>query len=386
MARLFILVFVLLAAAPLNAQTTAPSSTTAAERRADEAFLRSDAVQAKLAVLGPGPYVAIWDGAEIDADPNLDVLLARIEKKSRDAKHRFTFKNGTQANSTEETTFPYEQAVGSAFMNAQKLWFSAGGADAWTAMRDNRTASFPCEKKLGGDTGGRMLLPMTVTTPTGSDKAVTRFLVATGYGGSVILPANRHFARFEVPGLTTITGIPEKPRIYRRCLTRLRIDELGLDLIEPALGERADLADEKPIVFAKTTWSVLNEATRRRMAIGKRHAIVLVSPSAAKREAVEAKFPADVVKALERFEPAVLGEFTNATFPGTAYGLSPADAWEEGDAQLIALYSMKGSPSEDLPWLTVARALVVGAKTTPAEIVAFFDKFLKEAAELDLVK
>jgi hypothetical protein len=207
------------------APATAPPDI-AGERARNEAALASAEVQGRLKEAPAGSFAAIASGKLVALETDLARVEAVLTALDPAPAHAFLFPVGREGDRVSETTFDYEVVAGCGFL-AEAGLSMGGGTRGWTFAREasGKSAEFP-------SADGRPFLPLSLGD--GEGERVT-FLVATGFGGPLILPDGMIFPHSEIPGRTTVKGSLE--RVYRRHYVRAKVSELDLDLHVEALGD-----------------------------------------------------------------------------------------------------------------------------------------------------
>ena len=317
------------------------------------------------------------EAEHLDADASFDALLDRIEPKSRDALHRYVFRISDRGNPKLETTFEYEQAVGAFFFGQLRIAVGMGPAERWTAMPE----SAPSVQflKEGARVNGRMILPVGIASPRGGNRETIPMLIATGFGGSMVLPPGLTFPRWEIPGIAEVGGTVA--RKFRRQLLRATVPELGFDSVVEALGdEQTEYPRIPPVTVGGVVWRRYSEEQHLESTSSGKPLVLLFSSDLAllPRDVLDAP---DVREALAGFVPAIgrwirgdpvlAGRFVR-------YENGPSPGGETADA-LIVLYPWRPDPSIRRGWFAKNRALALTAGTSAAEVAEFLRASLRRA-------
>ena len=239
------------------------------ERKANEKAFHSPEVQARLKAAPKGHWAIIVRGkiTAIEATPEAARKSMRAAQGIKDVPepdlrsmspeerekfirelmatpprihHLFFWRVGTGGDVAYDTSWPYESVVGTKFLAATDLSFrkTTGGTVFFTGKpRDLGDCDVPVPSS-----DGRPILPLDLTAilaPPGKPGLSSRFLVATGYGGPLILPEHvgpEHRMIGETPGLATVSDHVGGIRTYRRYTIRVKNESIGLDAFVEALG------------------------------------------------------------------------------------------------------------------------------------------------------
>jgi hypothetical protein len=237
----------------------------AGERARNEAALASAEVQGRLKEAPAGSFAAIARGKLVALETDLARVEAVLAALDPAPAHAFLFPVGREGDRQSETTFDYEVVAGCGFLASAGLSMG-GGARGWIFARENQG-----EGTMFPSADGRPFLPLRLGP--GEGEPVT-FLVATGFGGPLILPDGLAYPRSEIPGRTTVKGMTD--RVYRRHYVLARVPELGLDLHVEALGDL--LTPLPPWTLGGVAWPAVGaKRVEEAKAAGKRLLLLAVS-------------------------------------------------------------------------------------------------------------
>jgi hypothetical protein len=242
----------------------------AKEREANEAALASKGVKRALASATKGHFAGIAGGEFVGVAETLPGLLEMMDDEGTLAAHRFLFRVGTEGDVTYETTFPYECVVGNRFLAETGLTFRMGRGESTFWQEEGGT---PENGQTRRSPDGRPYvyvnvrephLPREFPAPAGAPARVGgismtwgHFLVATGFGGPLILSWPWGFSNCEIPGLATVRDSFGGTRVFRRFLVEITVPRTEVHTHAEVLGER--LTEPAPLMLGGVEWQRLGD-------------------------------------------------------------------------------------------------------------------------------
>ena len=212
---------------------------TAEQRTANERFLATDSVQAKLSTVEPGTWIVVAGGKRILTGTDLESLIAKMTRATGNDRcyHRFVFRKNDAGHRSYKITFGDAPWAGTGFLAAAQLSIGTLYGHGMGFSRGKR------ELTIRKSPDGRPWLPLNLAPPGGNAGATHHVVVSTGSAGPLLLPVGTLSSLAEIPGTATLEAIGGVVNELRRHIVRVRVPELWLDeyveaVAVPGIGDR----------------------------------------------------------------------------------------------------------------------------------------------------